>query len=144
MTKDVLVSISSVQISAYDEKSEIKTAAKGSYYYKNNSHYVVYDEAVEGMEQIAKNMLRITSTSLEITKKGSVNSKMVFEKGQKSHSTYSTPYGDIRLGITTGKVELTESGEQLSVEVEYGLEMNDEFLTNCKIHIEVNSCSNIK
>ena len=54
MTKEVLISIRGLQIgedAANEEEFEqIETICTGEYFYRNGSHFVLYDELMEGFE----------------------------------------------------------------------------------------------
>lgn len=94
MTKDVLVSISGM----HDELAEvaeieteeaeaIEVITPANYYFRNQKHYIVYDEAVEGTTEVIKNRIKITGTDcVEIMKSGLSNSHMVFERNKKNET----------------------------------------------------------
>ena len=54
MTKDVLITISGVQMSDGDN-SDVEMITTGSYYMKNGKHYITYDEVLEGYEGTIRN-----------------------------------------------------------------------------------------
>ena len=135
MTKDVLLSIKGLQFDGSDENAEIETVTNAEYYQRNNSHYVVYEEVHEGFQETSRNMIKFRDHGLEMTKKGLINVHMVFEENKKSMTNYATPYGDILMGIDARRVTVCEEEEKITVEVEYGLEMNYEHLADCHITI---------
>ena len=47
MTRDVLVSVSGIQL-AEDDSNEVEMITAGDYFWKNGSHYIIYDEVQEG------------------------------------------------------------------------------------------------
>ena len=138
MTKEVLVSIKGMQFDG-ESGDAIETLNFAQYYLKNDGHYVIYDEVTEGESQVTKNILKFKGKTFELTKRGLVNVHMVFEEGQKSMTNYSTPFGSILMGMDTGKVEITEKEEEekIRILVEYALEVNYEFLADCRIEIEI-------
>ena len=137
MTKDVLLAIKGLQFNASEEESNIQTITPAAYYMKNNSHFVIYDEATEGSDELTKNVIRLKDRSMEITKKGHVNVHMVFEENRKSLSNYATPFGDILIGLDTRKISVTSEVNKMHVEVDYMLEVNYEFLANCRISMDI-------
>lgn len=139
MTKDVLVSITGLQFDGMEDGNEIEVITKGDYYKKNDKHYVLFEEVTEGATQPTKNTLRFTEHALELRRKGATNVHMVFDEKSKTMSSYGTPYGEILIGIDTDSVTITESEEKIQLLVEYALEVNYEFLADCKIR--VNICS---
>jgi len=141
MTKDVLLKISGLQFTAdYDESSEpepVEIIAPGEYYYKNGKHYIMYDEFMEGFDSVTKNVLKLKEDSLEITKKGSSNVHMVFEKHKKNMTCYTTPFGSLMMGIDAKSISIEESEEQINAKIKYALDVNYEHLADCTISLMV-------
>jgi uncharacterized beta-barrel protein YwiB (DUF1934 family) len=137
MTKEVLVAITGLQFDMDSEESDITTITAGEYYKRNNSHYVLYDEVVEGTEGNTKNVVKFRDNMLELTKKGYINTHMIFEVDKKNLTNYSTPFGDILIGIDAKKVTLKEEENKITVNVDYTLEANYEFLAECKLTMEI-------
>ena len=44
MTKDILISISGLQVSPENESDTVEVISPGEYYYRNDKHFVVYEE----------------------------------------------------------------------------------------------------
>jgi uncharacterized beta-barrel protein YwiB (DUF1934 family) len=136
MTKDVLVSVSGLQFGE-DNPDRVEIINSGNYYKKNEQHYVIYDELMEGFDQPVRSMLKFKDGALTVTKKGLVNVNMVFEEKKKNKSCYATPYGDILVGIDTNHVTMTEETDRIVVDVDYELEANYEHLASCRIRMEI-------
>lgn len=49
MTKDVLVAIKGLQFDPEDEDRDLETVNSAEYYKRGNSHYVLYEEVMEGI-----------------------------------------------------------------------------------------------
>ena len=144
MTKDILLTISGLQFAAQDEGSEepvepVEVITAGDYYKKNDKHYVIYDEVMEGFEGSTKNTIKIAENYLDITKKGVANVHMVFEKNKKNITYYHTPFGSLLIGIDAKQVDIEETEENIDVKVNYDLEVNYEFLANCNITMNIKS-----
>lgn len=139
MTKDVLLAIKGLQFDASDEESNIETVTAAEYYKKNNSHYVIYEEACEGFEGTTRNIIKFKDDSLDLTKKGLVNVHMIFEENRKNMTNYSTPFGDILVGIDAKKISMQEEGHLIRVDVDYALEINYEHLADCRISMNIQS-----
>lgn len=137
MTKDVLLAIKGLQFNAAADETNIQTITAAEYYLRNNSHFVIYDEVTEGTEQNTKNIIKLKDKSLELTKKGFVNVHMLFEENSKNLTNYSTPFGSILIGIDTKRVTILEEEKQILCNVDYALEINYEFLADCKISLEI-------
>lgn len=139
MTKDVLLAIRGLQFDADNDENKIETINPARYYNKNDQHYVVYDEITEGFSESTKNIIKFKEHSMDLTKRGLVNVHMVFEENKKNMTSYSTPYGNILIGIDAKKVTCTEEEEHIRVDVEYALEVNYEHLADCKIQVNIRS-----
>ena len=74
---------------------------------------------------------------LELTRQGTAEMHMIFEENKRHMIPYNTPYGQLMLGIETGRVLVEEQEDQIHVTVEYTLDHEGEPLSeSClKIHI---------
>ncbi|HKM22616.1 MAG TPA: DUF1934 domain-containing protein [Lachnospiraceae bacterium] len=139
MTKDVLISVKGLQFGNDVNNDMIEIITGGSYYKKNQKHYVLYDEMVEGFEGATRNIVKFDDTMLDLTKSGVTNVHMVFEENKKNLTNYITPYGNILIGIDARKVNVAETKESIQIDIDYGLEVNYEFLADCKIKMDIKS-----
>ena len=140
MTKDVLVTISGLQIMCMAEDSEpVEVITAGDYYKKNNKHYVIYDEVTEGFDGTTKNIIKLQEDCVDITKRGITNVHMVFEKNKKNITCYQTPFGNLMLGIDAKNISIKEDEHDISVNVEYALELNYEHIADCTVKMAIQS-----
>lgn len=140
MTKDVLVTISGLQIMSMAEDSEpVEVITAGDYYKKNNKHYVIYDEVTEGFDGTTKNIIKLQEDCVDITKRGITNVHMVFEKNKKNITCYQTPFGNLMLGIDAKNISIKEDEHDISVNVEYALELNYEHIADCTVKMAIQS-----
>lgn len=138
MTKDVLVSVRGTQIMS-EEHDTIEVITAGTYCVKNGKHYIIYEEAVEGVDEATKNTVKADPSKVEVIKRGPVKTRLVFEKGKKYLANYMTPLGLIVLGITTKDLSAVEEEDTVRISLNYVLEMNGEYVSNCLL--EVSACS---
>lgn len=138
MTKDVWISIESLQKNAEGESEKIEIITPASYYKKNGRHYVLYEETLEdGI--VSKNTLRFDDDFVSVTKRGDVSVDMVFEKGKRNTTNYATPYGSLLVGIEASKLEVLYEETSISINVEYSLDINYEHLSDCVISMKIRS-----
>ena len=76
MTKEVLLAIKGLQFDGSEENTEIETLVSAEYYKRNNSHYVMFEEAHEGFDETSKNLIKFKENSLDLTQKGLVKVKL--------------------------------------------------------------------
>ena len=92
MTKEVLLSLRGLQFDAGSaDGDKIETITPAEYYKRNDSHYVVFDEVMEGFQESTRNIIKFKDNSLDLTKKGLVNVHMIFEEKKKNMTNYATP-----------------------------------------------------
>lgn len=148
MTKEILLKISGLQFTADNDESNepepVEIITPGEYYLKNGKHYILYDEYMEGFGTVTKNVLKLQENSLEITKRGTANVHMLFEKDKKNMTCYTTPYGSMMIGIDACNIEIRESEEEIYAQVRYALDINYEYLAECTIHLLVQSREGLK
>lgn len=137
MTKEVLVKISGLQFAGETESEPVEVITTGDYYKRNGKHYILYDEIMEGFSEPTKNIIKLGEDMLDITKKGTTNVHMMFEKNRKNVTYYYTPYGSILIGIDAKKVEVQEDEHKIDVKVDYALEVNYEHMADCSITMNI-------
>ena len=140
MTQKVLLTFQGMQFGQREEDAgQIETVSQGDYYKKNGKHYVIYEETTEGFDQSVKSRLKFGESILEISRSGPINVHMVFQENKKNLTTYNTPFGQILMGIDTKKIQINEQEDRIIVDVDYSLDVNDEFLSDC--HMKIDICS---
>lgn len=139
MTKEVLISICGLQFAGDLESEPVEVITSANYYKKNGKHYVIYDEVAEDCDETTRNIIRLGEESMDVTKRGASNVHMVFEKDRKNITYYHTPFGSLRVGVDATRVDVAESEDDISVEVDYALEINYEHLADCKIKMNIKS-----
>lgn len=141
MTKEVIISISGLQFEM-DRDEAIEVISPGEYFYRNGKHYVVYEEVdslQDGEKEVSKNTIKISNNHMEIMKSGSSNVHMIFELGKKNMTYYNTPVGNLLIGLDTTKFNLDEKENEIGLNMEYGLDVNYAFVSDCAIKIKVNA-----
>lgn len=137
MNKEVLVSVNGLHMSPESDTDTVEIIAPGEYYFRNGKHYVLYDEAEEGLTETIKNVVKISPDYVELNKKGPASVTMIFEKDKKHVSYYYTPYGSLHIGIETHKINLKEDEKHIVADIEYALDINYEHVADCNISIDV-------
>lgn len=134
MKKDVLIRVKGLQPDI-DDTEAIEVISAGTHLQKGDTHYLSYEEADEN-GKITKNRIKISGKALEMVKKGTVTAQMYFAKGQRQYTCYSTPFGEMTLGVTTKEFHFEERGNALFVRLRYGLEINHAYVSDCELEIE--------
>lgn len=150
MTKDVLVSIqglqfagSGVQETVTDEELDrIETICPGEYYFRNGTHFILYEEIMEEFGEPVKNIIKFRDKEFTYTKKGPVNVQLVLAEGKKTMTDYRLPFGNILIAFDTREVGMEEDGDHIKIHIKYGLEANYQFLSDCNITVDISARKN--
>ena len=119
------------------EPEEIEVMNVAEYYFKNNTHYVMYEEILDGTTAPTRNLVKIKPNSVEITRKGEVNTRMYFEAGKCDHTAYYTPEGQINMGMDTHRVLLTEEENEIRARISYAMLVNYQPMADCEICLRI-------
>ena len=93
---------------------------------EGNTVYLSYEESeVTGMEGTTTTFT-VHPERVELIRTGTVQSKMVFEKGKKDVSLYDVGFGALTIGVKARRLknELGPAGGHL--EISYGIEIGEE------------------
>lgn len=141
MTKEVLITIQGLQFDSEaqndEELDQIESIYRGEYYFRNGSHYMMYDELMEGETTPIKNIIKLREKEFTLTKKGFIHVQMVFTEGKKTMTTYATPFGNIMIALDTQKIMVEETENELRIHIDYGLEANYQYIADCHITVTV-------
>ncbi len=138
MNKKVSVKISGLHgysDSEADEKIEIINI--GSYYKRDGKHFIKYEDPIEKSDKVNSNLLKISGNEIELIAKGESSTHMVFTRGEKNTTFYNTPFGGMNMGIDTYNLNVIENENIISADIRYGLEINMDYISECKVHIDV-------
>lgn len=137
MTREVMISIRGIQFDNGQDGEKIESIQKGEYFQKNQSHYILFDEIIEGMDEPVKSMIKFKKGELHLNKKGPINVTMDFLEHKKTLTNYRTPYGSLVIGLEAASVNFQEEEKRIVVNVDYAMEVNYEHLADCKIKIDI-------
>lgn len=133
MTKEVMIAIRGLQVLTEAEEDRIEVIFPGEYRYRNGKHYLVFEEAIEGVEQASLSTIKISDHTMELIRKGPVGTRMMFEEGRKHVSSYQTPFGSMKAGVLANRIRLLEQEDRLEVDVTYLLDLDGQFISENRI-----------
>jgi len=138
MTNDVIIKIQGLQeVEENDGTEVIQTISPGTYYFKNGKHYVLYEEMGEDLNEVIKARIKMEPDRMEIQKKGGASFHLILEKDKKNLTNYTTPFGEIVLGICATKIEFQNEEDRILATADYELEMNYQYVSTNHISIEI-------
>lgn len=137
MTKDVRITVKGVQRDDAGEAGSTETVVTGEYYFRNGSHYILYEETAEDSGERVKSSLKLKGNLLELNRKGAVNSRMVFETGKRHVMDYATPFGLLRMETVTSQILCAEKENRLRIRAEYELWADGRKVSSCRLTIRI-------
>ncbi len=135
MNREVSITIKGMQFGSEDASGNIEDRYEGIYYERDNTRYLMYNERIEGTDADTKCLIKIAFNEVTVTKRGAVNVEMPFKVGRKQLSNYDTQFGGLTLGFKTKNIACYEDENCLSLDIDYKLEMNYEYVADCHINI---------
>lgn len=141
LTKEVKIRIRGLQMQ--NNEDQVEVVAVGKMYEDEESGFVslFYDEVVKeeenGVVQVAKNLLKLRKDQAEIIKRGPTKTHMVFVPNETTYTYYSTPAGELEVSIFTRSMERIKMPYGFHFRLQYDLELNQTFISQCNIDILV-------
>lgn len=98
-------------------------------------------EYIENNEETGPEETTITvaeNNIVSIVRKGQFSSEMMVEKSVRHHTFYSTPYGELTMGIYGNQVDWSKDDNGGVLRMKYSLDFNNGFVSEntMKIYIE--------
>ena len=62
---------------------------------------------------------------------------LIFEKGEKNETTYSTPFGDLNMDIITNDIQIEELDKQINLKIVYELFAQNEKVSDHTIDVSI-------
>lgn len=138
MIKDVIIDIKTEQI-VDGSTDEIEFTTDGQFGYKDGSFFISYEESklLEVQGEVKTTVYVKQDNTVVLQRKGAYSSRMVIEKGIRNNCFYSTPHGELSLGIFGEKVNynLNENGGKIIMN--YTIDSNMQLLSKNKVNILV-------
>lgn len=141
MTKEVRLTVRGVQVQEDKTEENMEVVSVGQMYEKDGfvclNFEEVVDESESGVVQVVKNLMKIRNDQVELIKRGPTESHMVFVPDRATYTYYSTPLGELEVSIFTKQIQRQQKPNGFRLVLEYDLEMNQTFITQCCVDIEV-------
>lgn len=144
MAEIIQLTLTGRQRTAEGEENVTETSLQAEYYEREDGFYLLYQEPMDERGSVARSCIRLKGSVLELTKKGAVRTRMVFEAGREHLTEYVTPYGCLQMGIRTEKLECLQRDGKTQLRMEYSLTSRGEPLSFCVMEIFFNFPKNRK
>ncbi len=124
---DVILSIESRQAYPGQEPEKMKLVSEGKLSFRDGGWDVSYEEsALTGLEGVTTTF-RVEPGKITLSRKGQLNSEMVFTEGKPHDSLYEMPFGALMLTVTAQRVmfDLTPDGGYIDLVYSISIENDD-------------------
>ena len=134
MDENVVIKISGLQI-VENTGDNVEVIAKGKHYLKKDKHYLLYEEYENDETTKTSNMIKFNNDIVEITRKGQVDGKLIFQENQKKQSLYSTPMGDLLIEVLTKEIEVSDDDDDVNLKIKYQIHVDGNKVSDNEIDI---------
>ena len=118
MTEERLLKIKDVSTDGVDTDTvEMETTCR---YYGDDVNYTIEFDEIFAEDMKSHTVLRVKDgRCAHLLRRGSVNTELIIEKGVRHNCAYSTPYGELMVGITATDFESRKQGTLLRLRMNY-------------------------
>lgn len=126
------------------ESDETQLYTKGLFYKKNDVYYLTYKETESTGYEGCTSIIKVKPDKVSLIRQGNAKTNMIVEKRQRNIGHYSTPMGQLVVGITGKNIDMNLSQEGGKVKFSYLLDINAQFISENSVTIEVFTSSGIE
>lgn len=144
MEKDVIISIRGTQDYSGTEPDTMELVTEGKLAVQGGALRLSYEESeLTGMEGTTT-VFQVEPEKVTLLRLGSVQSEMVFEEGRRHMSLYSTPYGNMEIGVRARRLNSTLELTGGRLEIDYDIEINHMLAGQSLFRIDVRENTPVK
>jgi len=135
-----MIRVIGIQQNSEGEESTIELTTEGSFYEKNGSYYIIYDESeISGMEGATTRVKIEENKKVSMKRFGTAAADLTFEQGKEHETNYMTAYGDFSMNVTTNTLNVKINGEtgKGKIDVDYDLKISGGVKTSNKLKIQL-------
>ena len=144
MEKDVIISIRGTQDYSGTDPDTMELVTEGKLAVQDGALCLSYEESeLTGMEGTTT-VFQVEPEKVTLLRLGSVQSEMVFEEGRRHMSLYSTPYGNMEIGVRARRLNSTLELTGGRLEIDYDIEINHMLAGQSLFRIDVRENTLVK
>ena len=138
MDRNVELTLTGCQRDPEGNETVTKLSAAAECFERNGILYILYEESTEDGGTV-KSRIKLKDLLLEVTRKGGVNTCMIFETGREHMTEYTTPFGSLQMGIFTHSIETDQSDNELTIAADYSLTTGKAEISRSSISIKIHN-----
>ena len=137
MIKDVLITVVGIQ-GIDGEEDTVELTTEGRFGIKDGKYFLSYDEGqiVEAGKVKTKIFINFPD-SVVLQRTGDINSRMEITAGERKSCFYSTPVGDICIGIYGENIELDLKENGGNINLVYTIDSDLKLISRNRVKIRV-------
>ena len=137
MIKDVLITVVGIQ-GIDGEEDTVELTTEGRFGIKDGKYFLSYDEGQIVEAGKVKTKIFINSAdSVVLQRTGDINSRMEITAGERKSCFYSTPVGDICIGIYGENIELDLKENGGNINLVYTIDSDLKLISRNRVKITV-------
>ena len=137
MEKEVLITINGTHTDPDNITDTVSLKVLGQYFVRGEFTYLIYEEKVDESDEIIKSMIKLHDDCAVVTKRGAVDSSMVYKLDEDTFNHYATPYGVLKMDIHTDEIMIIETEDRIDITIEYYMATKGSRITTCSMEIVV-------
>ncbi len=138
MIKDVLISIKGVQ-GIDDESDTVEFITDGRFGIKDGNYYITYDESgmLDSGEKVKTQIHIKGDNKVMLKRSGTINTRMLIEKDIRNSAFYSTPIGELSIGIFGEAVDLNLTEQGGEIKLKYTIDSDLRLISRNSVDISI-------
>lgn len=144
MEKDVIISIRGTQDYSGTDPDTMELVTEGKLAVQDGALCLSYEESELTSMEGTTTVFQVEPEKVTLLRLGSVQSEMVFEEGRRHMSLYSTPYGNMEIGVRARRLNSTLELTGGRLEIDYDIEINHMLAGQSLFRIDVRENTPVK
>ena len=139
--EDVIVTVIGTQLRKDGEQDKIELIASGHRQQKSGVTYITYKEVLSGLEDTTT-LLKLLPDRVCLSRRGAYTQNQEFYPGRTTYGMYITPYGSMKLGVSTHDLLQENMSETnittgQTISISYELEIDGHWQSSNTLRITV-------
>ena len=132
----ILISLDAQSTTDGQPEDTMRLITTGELIEQPDETIIRYEESIDESEPPQKIEMRIKNATITMSRQGSIDANMVFQKGQRYESQYHTPYGDLDMALYCTKATYTRDAEGGEISLQYQLDLSGQYAAvhDMKLH----------
>lgn len=143
MIKDVIIDIKGEQ-GIDDQKDVIEFSTDGRFGINNGEYFISYDEGMllDSVESVKTKLFIKSDGTVILNRSGTINSKMLIEKGKRNSCFYATPVGELVIGIFGDELDLDLNETGGIINLKYTIDSQLKVISRNSVNIYIREVKN--